>query len=123
MRSEAAYSFEVGGRRGEPASVSINANSLRDGFYSLRLALFIGSSSSPVASVSLEFMFITQQDRIAYRSAPSSAFSSVDLLLVGFAAMLMLTEMPFNLSAQAAGLQHRPRVPPWRRNAHKVAAR
>jgi hypothetical protein len=94
VRSEAAYSFEVVGRRREPASVSINANSLRDGFYSLRLALFIGSSSTPVASVSLEFMFITQQDRIAYRSAPTSAFTCVDLLLVGFAAMLMLTETP-----------------------------
>ncbi len=74
VRSEAAYSFEVGGRRGEPASVSINANSLQDGFYSLRLAMFVGSSSSPVTSVSLEFMFITQQDRVIYRSKPPSAF-------------------------------------------------
>jgi hypothetical protein len=65
--SEAAYSFEVGGRRGELSSVYMNANSLRDGFYSLRLSLFVGGSSEPVASASREFMFYLQQERIVYR--------------------------------------------------------
>ena len=65
--SEAASSFEVGGRRGELASVSINANSLRDGFYNFKLSLFVGSSGAAVASASRDFMFYTQQERIVYR--------------------------------------------------------
>ena len=47
------------------SSTSINANTLSDGFYSCRLALFMGSTA--VASTSIEFMFVTQQNRIDYR--------------------------------------------------------
>ena len=47
------------------SSTSINANTLSDGFYSCRLGLFTGSTA--VASTSIEFMFVTQQNRIDYR--------------------------------------------------------
>jgi len=51
--------------------VSVNANALTDGFYSCKLALFVGSTQ--VATASREFMFVTQQSRIEYRCRPPLA--------------------------------------------------